>query len=193
MKKLILLVLLFVPIISSAQKIDSDKTKNDTRIISTSSKSIGTKATLLGHKNISFSFLVNATKDSTFYELFVTYLCSENLNNDRPEINKGNSLLLKKEDGNIIELHNKTKIGLRDSYPLLKGRYIYYITIPIYTITREQINDIIKNDIIKVRIETDSNPIDMEISKGKISKIFKKNMQLIDNALKNKKSAYKDF
>lgn len=97
--------------------------------------------------------------------------------------------MLKTDSGKIIELKNLFYVGpgsYEDVYPNV-------IAAVYYGLTEEQINQIIKGNIVKIRIETDGDKIDHNMNSNQLSSGLKEKYEAIKVALKEKKTVYSDF
>lgn len=183
--------LLFANIgLSQNVKTDKYSVEDSTRIIMSHSKN------LYSEWASGASFSVEYGKSGNT-EVWSIGLC---LNEGKRVIDKGRKLLLKFDDGSIIELENNTEIGPGDyEYEVSKYGTNYYVY-PSYNITEEQIQKIIDGNVIKVRIEDNVGYLDREI-KGKKKKSVKSRMsedikELYDNvkaASQQGKSIYDNF
>lgn len=194
MKKNFIMVfagLLFANIgLSQNVKADKYSVEDSTRIIMSHSKN------LYSEWASGASFSVEYGKSGNI-EIWSIGLC---LNEGKRVIDKGRKLLLKFDDGSIIELKNNTEIGPGDyEYEVSKYGTNYYVY-PSYNITEEQIQKIIDGNVIKVRIEDNIGYLDREI-KGKKKKSVKSRMsedmkELYENvkaASQQGKSIYDNF
>ncbi len=97
--------------------------------------------------------------------------------------------MMKTDSGMIVELTNLFYVGpgsYEDVYPNV-------VAAAYYEMTEEQINQIIKGNIVKIRIETDSKMIDHNLNSNQLSSGLKEKYETIKVALKEKKSVYSDF
>ncbi len=115
------------------------------------------------------------------------------IDNSRLQIDKGRKLLIKFEDGTIMELQNFTKIGPGDyQYKVSSGSVNYYME-PFYSITQEQIKQLMTKRASKIRIEHDIDVIDRNITAKKLSNGISEAYTMIMKALKTTKTIYSDF
>ena len=113
------------------------------------------------------------------------------------EIAKGNRLLLKLKNDDIITLFSKDfyspeEIERRSN---IFGAVIdrTYVVVPYYTILEEQINEIINSNVTKVRVETKDDQFDGNVYNTKFSDCIKDDYNLIQSVIENDKSIYNDF
>ena len=178
--------------IGFSQNVKADKytVEDSTRVIISHSKNLYSEWA----SGASFSVEYCQTNNS---ELWFLSLC---LNEGKRTIDKGRKMLLKFEDGSIIELENCEEIGIADyEYEVTSYGTNYYVY-PSYTITEEQIQKIINGNVIKVRIEINTGYLDREIKgkkkksvKGRMSEDMKEIYDNVKAASLQKKSIYDDF
>jgi hypothetical protein len=114
------------------------------------------------------------------------------LNEGKLTIDEGSALLLKLGNGNTLELKSN-KVGLADyNYYVSKFGTSYFVY-PTYVITEEQIQEIIDNDVVKIRIQWTGGTIDKEIKKKKLSKMLSHTFPALKAAAVQQKSIYDDF
>lgn len=94
-------------------------------------------------------------------------------------IDKGRKMLFKSESGKIFTLENTKEIRPIDYEYTRYGVFTY----PSYTVTEEDIKNLINEKIVKVRIETNTGYIDKDLKPKK----FKQNLEEMYNALKEAK------
>jgi hypothetical protein len=108
------------------------------------------------------------------------------------QMDEGRHLLIKLKNGSIITLQNIIEIGPEDYTITVNGECLIF---PAYPIPKDELLSIINDNVVKIRIETNTEMLDRNIT-GKMSKILKEDFLLINKALKEpkeKKSIYSDF
>lgn len=105
-------------------------------------------------------------------------------------IDKGASLLLKLKNGEIIELQARSKSTTIKNWVFTVWQTISYTD---YTVTEEQIKQIIEHNVVKVRIETSIDHFDGKVYGSKFSKTIANDYKLIKKALEKEISVYDDF
>lgn len=162
MKKFIICAICLFASYSSFAQIHMDKVEEDgSRIIITSSKNI-----YKGWLNAAAVCLVYATLPEQEYE---TIELSLTLNEGKMQFDKGRKLLLKFNDGSIMELSNSEHIGPTDYTYAVTSEGTDYYTHPRYPITKEQITEIVRKEVVKIRIENNVGYFDREIKRNKFS------------------------
>ena len=165
-----------------AQKIDVDKTDSS-----------GVRTIISSYFNI-YSTLTSGGAARLMYVDSLGYFLTLTMNESySPQIEKGRKLLLKFENNEILELANKTDIGSFDytfNYSQFGSNYKIH---PIYYLSKEDLQKITKNNIIKIRIETDLGELDKNIKNRKLSDGILKSLNLIKARLLIKKDIYSDF
>lgn len=158
MKKILTIVfcVLLFPIFGYSQNVRIDKysVEDSTRIVLSYWKNLYTEWSSAA----SFSVGYAITKNNLY--LWQLELC---LNETKLQIGIGRKLLLKFDDGTIIELENAKEIGPADyEYKVTKYGTNYYVY-PSYNITEDQIQQIINGNVIKLRIEHEVGYLDREL------------------------------
>lgn len=185
MKRILVLVMFTISITLStmaAIKIQSDDVSSDgIRTIIASFFNIYTETFSGG------SLCLQAIEFNTDNERTHFYSLNFMLNDGVFEIMKGSKLLIKLENGEIIEL--SAMIDVLKDYNMIRTGLVS----PTYLISKEDIQKISTNPVVKIRIETAIGMIDHDIKKNKFSKGIKESIVLIDNQLKTAKDIYSDF
>lgn len=185
MKRIFTLVMFAVSISLStmaAIKIQSDDVSSDgTRIVIASFFNIYSE-TLSGG-----ALSLHATEFNVNNERTRFYSLNFMLNDGVFEIIKGSKLLIKLENGEIIELSAAGDV-LKD-YDMLRTGLVY----PTYLISKDDLQKISITPVVKIRIETAIGTIDHDIKKNKFSKGIKESLVLIDHQLQTVKDIYSDF
>jgi len=179
MKRLYILITftLFISLMGYSQKITYDKTDEEgSRVILTSEESIYTGWTNSAALNMGVVTYGKNNADS----LLVIFLT---LNEGILQFEKGRKLLLKCQNGDIIELQNTREIGAGD----YKSNVTSSGTSPQYSVTEEQIQKIIDGNIVKIRIETNTGELDRDIKKNKFSKAVANDYPFLKERLKKQK------
>lgn len=116
------------------------------------------------------------------------------LNEGEMTIDKGRKLLLKFKDETVMELENVKDIELIDNKLEHSRTTSYYLVSPQYPVTKEQLEKIMKNEVIKLRIENDVEFLDRTIKKNRFSQGIKKAYEDIHNKVKStNNSLYEGF
>ena len=106
------------------------------------------------------------------------------------EIPENGKLLLRLFDGTVIELRNGPT-----SYASLEffGNIRQYKAMGVYDLSESQVKAIIDNGVTKLRMETNTTPIDNEWKKDKIGKVLGNQYPQIKAAISQPKSFDSDF
>ncbi len=115
---------------------------------------------------------------------FLQYFINMTLNEGGVNIDKGSKLLMKLGNNDIIELE------ATDDF---QYDYRNFMTYPRYWVTEAQLLQMVSNDVVKLRIQTQTGFLDRVIKKNKISNGIKESVPLINAALKQQKDIYSDF
>lgn len=182
MKKVVLGFVTMVALLTtSCASLRIDKVESDgSRFLSTKDSRLYTGFSTGG----AFALTCLVSKDGV-----ATYSLRLVLNEGNIRISEGRKLMLKTDSGKIIELKNLFYVGpgsYEDVYPNV-------IAAVYYGLTEEQINQIIKGNIVKIRIETDGDKIDHNMNSNQLSSGLKEKYEAIKVALKEKKTVYSDF
>lgn len=114
-------------------------------------------------------------------------------------ISQGRKFLIKFDDGTVMQLENHTEIGPADYDYKVTSSGTKYSVSPNYVITEDQIMQIIKGNVVKVRIENNTGYIDREMrgfTKKKPSKFpeyLNEMYQNIQQALSSERKITDDF
>lgn len=184
MKKILTLITVLLTLIPiHAQKISLDKVKEGCRYIETKR----TPHTFMVLKTLTDGAIsLSCTEKAGIkqYYLVIYYYFVE-------EIEEGGQLLLKMENDSIIELqsgsHSTTFMGTL-GFPSTPT-----ITFAQYPILEEQLQEIINNTVVKIRVETLTGSIDSKTYGKKFSKTIAKDYELIEETLKQERTIYDDF
>ena len=182
MKKVIFgFVTMIALLTTSCASLRIDKVESDgSRFLSTKDSRLYTGFSTGG----AFALTCLVSKDGV-----MTYSLRVVLNEGSVRISEGRKLMMKTDSGKIIELTNLFYVGpgsYEDIYPNV-------VAAAYYGLTEEQINQIIKGNIVKIRIETDGKMIDHNLNSNQLSSGLKEKYETIKVALKEKKSVYSDF
>lgn len=190
MRKICCMTFFFVSVILSScsvQKvIQVDKTEEDgKRTISSKRYNLYRGwSTSIGYN---LDCIILAEGDTSF---FLGLIIQEDT---RLRIDEGRKLLIKFEDGTLMELMNFTRIGPGDyTYSVSSSSVSYYMR-PFYSITQEQIKQLMTKRASKIRIEHDIDVIDRNITAEKMSNGISEAYTIIMKALKTPKTIYSDF
>ncbi len=135
-------------------RVDKYSVEDSTRIV------LSYWANLYTEWSTAASFSIGYAVNKNNVYLWMLELC---LNESKLQIAKGRKLLLKLDDGSIIELENSKDIGPGD-YEVKVTKYgTNYYVYPSYDITEEQIQQIINGNVSKIRIEHEVGYLDREI------------------------------
>ena len=122
------------------------------------------------------------------------YCITLTLNEGQMTIAKGRKLLLKFKDESVMELENVREIELIDNKLEHSRTTSYYLVYPQYVVTEEQLDKIMNNEVIKLRIENNVEFLDRTIKKNRFSQGIKKAYEDIQNQLKStNNSLYENF
>lgn len=188
MKKYILFLILVLANVYNGfaqQNVSKDKMEEDgSRVILSKSYNLYTKLTSAAGYYLAY---VKNASGSEEWSFEIT------LNEGKLTIERGRKLLIKTDNGNIMELENNKEIGRSDyDYNVSKYGTSYYIS-PSYIITEEQLNELLRSNIIKVRIETNGGSIDRDIKPKKFAKSLKEMYEAICTAKTKAHTIYDDF
>ena len=166
----------------SAEKVIVDKVKDGYRYVQT--------------ERTSHVFLVNGTiydgaislncieKDGFEQYSIVLYFYSEY------NIKKGSKLLLKFDNGDILELYSNSDIIHTTTGNAFAQISICFVD---YDVTLEQLEKIMTHNVVKLRAETFSDYIDGKVYGKKFTKAIIQDHVLIKKALENEVSIYDNF
>lgn len=188
MKRLLIFAIALLPILANGQNIIMDKTSSSGfRYIGTDIKAFGKTE---DHTEFSYGLAHASDSIREDYEIMigVKSLCPYS-------IHKGDRLLIKTYQGNIIRL-----LALYDSdatwgdyHNNFGASYKDYSATMFYGITQEQILILCGEGVAKVRMETDTDYFEIEYTKNKISPYIIKCYQLIESALQKQDSFEDNF
>lgn len=108
------------------------------------------------------------------------------------EIPKNGKLLLRLFDGTVIELRNQDIITSYANIEFI-GSVMQYRAVGMYEISEVQLMSVINKGITKLRMETNTTPIDNEWKKDKIGKVLGNQYPQIKAAISQPKSFDSDF
>lgn len=164
-----------------------DKTEDDIRVIISDDEKMYKKISGYAMFNLSLS-LSETNEDLRLWRLNLS------LYEGDMTIAKGRLLLIKFKDGSVMELKNKSEIGPLD----YKTRYIgggitYHYVCPSYDVSRKNLEKLLKEKVVKVRIENDFSYIDRKI----MSKDFQININRlydqVEESLSKSNDVREDF
>ena len=135
--------------------------------------------------------------DSTVYNLDILF----RTNSNSITIAKGRKLLLKLSNETIIILENTEQINVGDYefdvVQLTAGSTLtMYEYLPSYQLTQEQLNQICNDEVVKIRLEYDTDEYTIEETKRKKNKFSTAVRTAYDNiqkAYSKQKNIYSDF
>ncbi len=186
MKKLLLIALMLLPMVANAEVYDKTSVDGETRFVA--SERVKLYTTWGGDTEFGLSTTEALKEEGLFTLDFV-------LAEGKIQIQKGRKLLIKFDDGSIMELENVQEVGLADyTYKVVGGgtMTLYYVR-PSYLLTEAQVKEIINKTAVKLRIEFDSGQADRDIKKNGLSKNLAPMYESILKALSTKKTIYSDF
>lgn len=195
MKKICILLylsLVFIVNIAARPSIIMDKTTDSVRIIQTERTShVFPYKKAWTDCGLSLICIKNINTQETYYEIQV-YIYDRDT-----EIAKGNRLLLKLKNDDIITLFSRDfyspeEIERRSNiFGAVLDRT--YVVVPCYAILEDQINEIINSNVTKVRVETLDDQFDGNVYNTKFSNCIRDDYNLIQSVIENDKSIYDDF
>ena len=179
MKKILVLIFCLCTLFAvSAQQIDKQEEDGSRWIISNGENLYSTWSTGAGF-DLRLNVFPNGDK---FWRFCVT------TNEGKGTIEKGRVILIKFEDGSVMELKNCNEIGPADyQYQVTKYGTNYYLN-PQYPITEEELHKLLTDKVTKVRIEHDAGHFDREIN----SKKFNKRINTLYKQVKDRLSVSND-
>jgi len=190
-KKLVTFMLCFIcsiMAVSAKSKLAIDKTIDGVRVVQTERTAHVFSYTQMTDASISLSCVKTENICQYCINVFIF------TNND---ISKGNKLLLKLDNNEILTLAADTDaetenlMTTQNVFGAITGKTD--ITHIPYTITIEQLQKIINNKVVKVRVETTLDAFDGKVYGNKFSKTIQEDYSLIQGALSQQKSIYDDF
>ena len=92
-----------------------------------------------------------------------------------------------------MELENANEIGIIDNKLEHSRTTSYYLVYPQYPVNEEQLDKIINNEVIKLRIENDIEHLDRNIKSNKFSKGIKAAYEDIQKKKQTKNDIYEGF
>ena len=185
----LLSVLLFSPVVVSAQSIYADKTTSAGRKILLDEKRY--HGTSRGDE-ISLNYFSSTEDGSEFFLLIMDF---DDIGND---VQDGYKLLLKQQSGNIMELTcSATAYDLKANPTLSNIMNVDLSKDANYLLTREQVESIISDPVVKLRVEhkygyTDIDQMNSMPHRSKFSNYIEGAYKLINDALQNKKTGLYD-
>jgi len=170
MKKL-LLFLLLIPAFANAQDIAYDKQEaNGNRSIVTSFVKFAKEKGWTGAEYkimMDYTGIVNGSSLIKKYYISIPLTLLE-----REKLSRGRKLLIKFENGNILELANAINVFESDNtYEIIGGMTFYYLH-PMYEMSQEQLDSIVKNRVTKLRIETETGKGYFDIDQNSCTKLW---------------------
>ncbi len=157
-----------------------DKEQNGRRIILTKREFLYSDGD--HHANFGLS-----CSEDKYYRSFILFI---DFYEGKLQMEKGARLLLKFDDGSVIELRNQKKIGPYD-YEVTKN--VEYHVEAMYKITPQQIKEMMDKTLVKIRIEHSIGEIDREVQSKLLPLVLNCNLFDINDALEKPKDFYSDF
>ena len=181
MKKTLLLLLLLTAFCPSfANKIIVDKVENGLRFVQTKPTShVFAVWETLTDGGIELQCYQNMNiKEIKLYHLVIYHYF---------DIEEGSRLLLKMENDSIMELRS-----MLHSFTIDRS-----FTYTIYSVSEEQLQELMNNNVVKIRVETESGNKDSKVYGKMFSKTIAKDYKLIEETLlkevPKEKTFYDDF
>ncbi len=174
-----LVVLLFglFQLQAKGNDIKVDKTdENGVRVIETTIETLYTKGSVFNSARAFFCLRAEVTPDSTYFSLIVMidegkFSLDKNHSiimedGHTLSMDKGRKLLIKLKNGEIIELENILQINAQDCVEVetIIGPN-YWVIKPQYPLSQDAIQKLLSENVEKVRIETNTNYFDRNVSK----------------------------
>ena len=186
MKKFLTLLLVLLSGLSAyagGPKIVIDKVEEDgSRVVFTSEETLYTTWS----SGSSFGLSATVAKDGS-----VLYFLNLTLNEGDITMEKGRKLLLKLKSGETIELQISNPIGPGDYTIHQSSLGIDHLYHPFYPISEEVIQKLLKDDVVKVRVEDDAEHYDRNVKK--FMKRFNELYKLLTETLATSNSVYDNF
>lgn len=113
-------------------------------------------------------------------------------NGNKMTMDEGSALLLKLGNGTTLELKSN-KVGPMDYDFVATGIGSTYFVNALYEITEDLIQQIIENDVVKIRVQWTGGTFDKDIKKQKMSKHLSNVYPAIKETLSKEKSLYDGF
>lgn len=175
-KRILLLVLLLFSVNLYSQSYD--KTNNDLRIIVSDTETLYSRWLDAGTFHLSFAKSLT-NEDIKIWTLHLT------LYEGKMTIDENRLLLIKFEDGSVMELKNVKKIGEADyEYRITFNNTIEYYVEPSYDLSEKMLMDLCNKEVVKIRVENDLSYFDRKIDSRKfkrgINKLYKQIKEAID-------------
>lgn len=189
MKKILLLLVLFMPFVLFSQnkynkediKIALDTEISGCRVIATGKVQVSQSDQI---PLTVYIMLMNTSKGKE-YSIRFSCRCYERL-----YMKKGRPILLKQSNGKVLTF--KTDDDIDQDFGFMVEHDLYTNNIGFF-VTRKQINDIIQGKIVKVRLTTDdTNMIDFKIENNLFSEVLSQQLKAIDDQMSNSR-IYQDF
>ena len=184
-KSFMLLFLAFISITSAYAQINKDKVEEDgSRVILSDSKNLYRK--MASAAGFYLAYVLDAQGNEE-------WSLEVKLNEGKSQIAVGRKLLIKSDDGSVMELQNSKEIGPADyTYNVTRYGTDYYVR-PSYILTEAQLKTLINSKVIKIRIETDSDMFDREIKSAKFQKNLKEMYDAICAQKQKSNNVYDGF
>ena len=172
----------------SAQTIYADKTTSEGRMILLEQQNVGPSSARKDEMSLNYF----SSGETEIFRLCIDF-------DGISKIQEGYKILLKQESGNIIELTCALATPSFKVIPFLWE--VKYAKDANFLVTREQVESMIADPVIKIRVEHSYGYTDIEqyaksqiIKKSRFSSYLKDAYNEINDALKNKKTGlYDDF
>lgn len=162
MRKLLFIIALISSMNCRAQQVLLDKQENngDRAIVTTSVIFTKDKGFLgSGASHEIFMQLNRFRRGNVYVDEYS--ICFPQISTRRWSLDVGRRMLLKTQKDSAIEIANTIPVSESDNTYEIISNYTFYTIHPLYGVSSEQINQIIKGGIKKLRIETNSGAYDL--------------------------------
>lgn len=163
MKKLLLTIALMGSLTCGAQQAILDKQEaNGNRAIVTTSVIFTKDKGIFGSgaSREIFMQLNRFKRDSSYVDEYT--ICFPQISTQRWSLDVGRKMLLKTQSDSVIEIANVIPVRESDNTYEIESNYTFYTMHPLYGVNSNQIQQIIKGKIKKLRIETNYGAYDLQ-------------------------------
>lgn len=194
MKKLISLVIaIAISLYAGAKvKISMDKSMDSVRVIQTERT-----PHIFPYKGTATDCAISLTCLKKLNTDDVLYMLRIYIFNGDTRISKGNKLLLKLDNSEVIvsaatdDFYPEESSSTQNIFGAILSKT--YIVAPNYVISNDDLSKILTHNVEKVRVETYDSQFDGEVYGKKFSKTISECYSVISEALKENKSVYDNF